>query len=132
MPSVVFEKLTSLRTLNLAGNEFVSMPGDLHLIGQNLKSLSLAGNKFTEFEEKSFLGLKVLTHLNISGMPALRSIKNNTFSRLEHMTHVDCSRNPKLESFDLDSLMHCANLTYVSTNGICGNGQITDTVLNSN
>ncbi|KAI8130787.1 hypothetical protein FF38_00426 [Lucilia cuprina] len=113
MASVIFEKLTSLKVLNLAGNEFVHLPENFQLIGQSLRSLNLAGNKFSDFSEGSFLGLKALLHLNISGMPNLKTIQNNTFSRLEHLTHLDCSNNHKLESFDLDSLMHCGNLTYL-------------------
>ena len=114
MASIVFEKLTSLKTLNLAGNKFVRLPDNFQLIGQSLKNLNLAGNKFTDFNESSFLGLKALTNLNISAMPSLKIVRNNTFSRLEHLTYLDCSKNPQLETFDLDSLMHCENLTYVS------------------
>ncbi|XP_065372008.1 P-granule-associated novel protein 1 [Calliphora vicina] len=113
MATVIFEKLTSLKTLNLAGNDFVHLPENFQLIGQSMRSLNLAGNKFNDFSEGSFLGLKALLRLNISGMPNLKSIQNNTFSRLEHLTHLDCSNNHKLETFDLDSLMHCGNLTYL-------------------
>lgn len=114
MASVIFEKLTSLRNLNLAGNKFIHLPENFQLIGKSLRSLNLAGNKFEDFSEGSFIGLKALQRLNISAMPDLKIIQNNTFSRLEHLTHLDCSNNHKLEHFDLDSLMHCANLSYVS------------------
>ncbi|XP_061397273.1 chondroadherin, partial [Musca vetustissima] len=113
IPSVIFEKLTSLETLNLAGNAFVALPDNFQLIGKTLKSLNLAGNRFVDFEETHFLGLKVLTHLNISGMATLKNVKYNTFTRLEHLTQLDCSHNTRLEKFDLDSLMHCVNLTYL-------------------
>uniref|UniRef100_A0A1A9W9I4 LRRCT domain-containing protein n=1 Tax=Glossina brevipalpis TaxID=37001 RepID=A0A1A9W9I4_9MUSC len=113
IPKLIFENLTSLKYLNLEGNEFIYLPESFYLIGRSLQYLNLARNLFSHFNEQSFLGLKVLTQLNISFMPALKSIESNTFSRLETLTYLECSHNPNLIKFDLDSLMHCGNLTFL-------------------
>lgn len=102
-----------MRSLNLAGNEFIHVPGSLQTVGQTLHSLNLAGNLFEYFDELSFLGLKVLRQLNVSGMPILKNIKNGTFNHFETIIDVDASHNPNLLEFDLDGLIHCRNLTHV-------------------
>lgn len=114
MESIIFEKLTLLKILNLDGNYFVHLPVNFQQIQKSLQSLNLARNNFAEFREESFLGFKTLLHLNISRMATLKAIHNNTFARLEHLTSLDCSNNDKLVTFDLDSLLHCRNLIHVS------------------
>uniref|UniRef100_A0A1I8PC18 LRRCT domain-containing protein n=1 Tax=Stomoxys calcitrans TaxID=35570 RepID=A0A1I8PC18_STOCA len=113
IPPAIFEKLISLKTLNLAGNKFVHLPSNFRMIGKTLDSLNLAGNMFSGFEDKTFMGLEKLTHLNISGMAPLKGIQNNTFSHLKHLTNLDCSHNPNMEKFDLNGLMQSLNLTYL-------------------
>lgn len=104
----------ALRSLNLAGNEFSQVPGNLQMVGQSLHSLNLAGNLFEYLDELSFLGLKVLRQLNVSGMPILKGIENGTFDHLETLTDLDASHNPNLQRFDLNGLIHSINLTHVS------------------
>ncbi|XP_053946573.1 leucine-rich repeat-containing protein 70 [Anastrepha ludens] len=107
----LFKTLVNLRILNLSGNDLTRVPDKLQLIGRSLISLNLAENPIERLTEESFVGLKSLQRLNISYMPALKTVGKNAFTGLETLRRLYCAHNPRLQEFDVESLTHSCNLT---------------------
>ncbi len=78
------------------GNQFVTIPEELqHAI--HLEYLNLNNNPIKTLNKESFQGLSKLKRLNISAMPYLENIDDNTFTPLTSMTSLWCSFNPALK-----------------------------------
>ncbi|KAH8292082.1 hypothetical protein KR054_004584, partial [Drosophila jambulina] len=110
LPPELFPKLRSLRILDVSGNEFTVVPASLQQLGKSLVHLNLAGNPFPSLKGNSFQGLVALKRLNISSLPALRSVEKGALI-LPAVEQLDCSRNSKLENLELADLLSSRNLS---------------------
>lgn len=106
--------MPNLRELLIQGNKIIEVPASLSLL-KSLKSLYLGGNPIESFHETSFTGLSQLTHLNISWMPELQDISDNTFATLISLEVLICSHNPVLKMIDVGSLRSLRNFREVRT-----------------
>lgn len=102
--------MPKLRELLIHGNKFTKTPESLSLVGKSLTSLYIGDNPIIKFDEESFLGLKVLTHLNISDMFELEEISEGTFDNLHLLQVLICENNKKLSKFNLPNFK---NLTFL-------------------
>lgn len=95
------------QSLNLSANQLSSVPD---LTGLSLRLLSLDGNPIARITEESFVHLKDLIYLSISGLNDLREIEPGSFKGLQSLQVLDLLNNPKLETLSpaifsgLDSL----------------------------
>lgn len=102
--------MPKLRELLIHGNKFTKTPESLSSVGKSLTSLYIGDNPIIKFDEESFLGLKVLTHLNISDMSELEEISEGTFDNLNLLQVLICENNKKLSKFNLPNFK---NLTFL-------------------
>ncbi len=73
-----------LKRLDLSGNFFTDIPGDLQH-ANNLEDLDLDRNAFRVIEENTFEGLESLRTLRLSECPRLRKIDKGAFSHLSNL-----------------------------------------------
>lgn len=85
----------NIQSLNLAGNEFTSVPS---LQDISLHVLTLDDNPISIIDERSFAGLKNLVHLSLSTMPDLHTIKPQSLQDLQKLQVLDLSNNSKLKT----------------------------------
>ncbi|CAG0913152.1 unnamed protein product [Notodromas monacha] len=100
LPQGVFNSLIQLTWMNLANNEFETVPTKAIGSARNLRDLNLNGNPIRELNQQSFVGMSELTALNISAMPELTVIRRETFAPLRKLHSLRCSNNNKLTSID--------------------------------
>lgn len=106
----LLKSMPKLRELLIHGNKFTKTPESLSLVGKSLTSLYIGDNPIIKFDEESFLGLKALTHLNISDMSELEEISEGTFDNLHLLQVLICENNKKLSKFNLPNFK---NLTFL-------------------
>lgn len=116
LPDQLFNgTMPKLRELHIEGNQLISVPESISLLGSSLKILHIGENLIVNLNNECFLGLKVLTHLYISNLTHLENITNDSFSTLLSLQLLDVSNNLKLKRFDFGSLLVARELRKVYT-----------------
>jgi Leucine rich repeat len=110
LPLIMLEHLEKLRELFLGGNNFLNVPESLSFVGKSLKYLSLKENPIEIIDEESFVGLMKLEKLNISGLPELTEIKENSLKHLTSLEVFHARGNKKLETFSMENLRELKHL----------------------
>ncbi|XP_050690510.1 leucine-rich repeat neuronal protein 1-like isoform X2 [Eriocheir sinensis] len=94
-----------LRVLTLAGNMFTSVPSELGF-ARNLEVLNLNANPITRISAGDFPeNLSTLRKLELSAMPNLRSVGQQSFSYLSGLGVLHLSDNPVLAVIDKEAFM---------------------------
>lgn len=93
-----------LHEIFLNGNKFLTVPESLFTVGKTLEHLHLSENPIAIINVYSFNGLERVKHLNISSMPDLLSIEENSMKHLPSLEILHCRGNKKLDSFDMENL----------------------------
>lgn len=110
LPEIILEHMSKLTELFLNGNKFLSVPESLISVGESLEFLHLSNNPIEVIDEKSFVGLSKLENLNISALPELTGIKENSLKPLRFLEVLHCRGNKKLTDFDMENLRELKHL----------------------
>ena len=92
LPPGIFHGLSSLKYLDLSGNNFTRFPTEMFQGLSNLLSLDLSGNKFLTFETELFTGLSDLEVLDISNNH-LVSLSTELFRNMSGLKYLNISSN---------------------------------------
>lgn len=115
IPKELFKNsMPNLRELDIKGNLFTNIPGELQSLGPSLSHLHIGFSAIEKITNDSFVGFKKLTHLFISEIIPLKDIAAGAFLPLISLEVLNCSRNTNLTEFNLGSLVHARNLKVVS------------------
>lgn len=104
LPKAIFENTKKLSELFVNGNNLTKVPESLAAIGDSLEYLHLSQNHIEAIDEASFENLSHLKFLNISSLPCLTEIKEDSFKSLNSLEGLYCHSNEKLASFDMEDL----------------------------
>lgn len=110
LPDIIFEHMSKLSELYLNGNKFLSVPKSLVAVGKSLQYLHLSENPIEFIEESSFVDLSELKQLNISALPELSEILQDSFKPLLSLEVLHCRGNKKLTSFNMENLRELKHL----------------------
>lgn len=106
----ILEHMKKLSELFLNGNKFLTVPDSLYYVGDTLEFLHLSDNPIEVIDEKSFVGLSKLENLNISALPELTEIKENSLKVLTFLEVLHCRGNKKLSEFNMENLRELKHL----------------------
>lgn len=110
MPNGLFGNMKHLSELFINGNNLLTVPESLSLVGESLEYLHLSDNPIESINADSFTGLLKLEQLNISGMSNLHVIESGSFDHLTQLEVLVCRGNKKLTSLNMDSLLKLTHL----------------------
>jgi hypothetical protein len=111
LPESILEHVDQLHEIHLNGNKFLTVPESLFTIGKSLEFLDLSENPITIINTYSFNGLERVKRLNISSLPDLLSIEENSLKHLTSLEVLHCSGNKQLDSFDVEKLRELRHLS---------------------
>nr|XP_026488240.1 chondroadherin-like [Vanessa tameamea] len=106
IPLDAFRGLVNLKQIDLSGNQFVTVPESLSLVGSTLQYLTFNNNPIVELNDDSFIGLTSLVELEVGENDNLEEVKRSTFM--------------PLKSLRVLHLCHNKNLKYISHNAFRG------------
>ncbi|XP_046979104.1 TLR4 interactor with leucine rich repeats-like [Vanessa cardui] len=106
IPLDAFRGLVNLKQIDLSGNQFVTVPESLSLVGSTLQYLTFNNNPIVELNDDSFIGLTSLLELEVGENDYLEEVKRSTFT--------------PLKSLRVLHLCHNKNLKYISHNAFRG------------
>lgn len=110
LPETILQAMDSLQEIFLNGNEFTSVPESLFTVGKSLEYLHLSDNPIAVINMYSFTGLERLKQLNISALPDLTSIDENSLKHLTSLELLHCRGNKLLDTFDMENLRELRHL----------------------
>jgi len=110
LPGIVFEQMSKLGELFLNGNKFLEVPQSLFTVGESLELLHLSENPIESIDNQSFTGLSMLRQLNISALPELTEIKEDSMKPLTSLEVLHCRGNKKLAAFSMENLRELKHL----------------------
>lgn len=110
LPGIVFEQMSKLGELFLNGNKFLEVPQSLFSVGESLAFLHLSENPIESIDNQSFTGLLMLRQLNISALPELTEIKEDSMKPLTSLEVLHCRGNKKLATFNMANLRELKHL----------------------
>ncbi|KAJ2945920.1 hypothetical protein O0L34_g4835 [Tuta absoluta] len=96
LPEEAFRGLLYLEEIDLSGNQFVTVPESLKLLGTTLRLLTFNNNPIVELNDDSFVGLTSLTTLEVGDNDNLVEVKRSTFSPLRSLKQLHLCHNRKL------------------------------------
>ncbi|XP_050346326.1 TLR4 interactor with leucine rich repeats-like [Nymphalis io] len=106
IPLDAFRGLVNLKQIDLSGNQFVTVPESLSLVGSTLQYLTFNNNPLVELNDDSFIGLTNLLELEVGENDYLEEVKRSTFTPLKNLRVLH--------------LCHNKNLKYISHNAFRG------------
>lgn len=110
LPGIILEHMEKLSEIFLNGNKFLVVPKSLFAVGKSLEYLHLSNNPIEIIDVESFNGLSKVEKLNISAMPELAEIKENSMKHLTSLEVLHCRGNKKLENFNMEDLRKLKHL----------------------
>lgn len=100
LPDDIFHPLRALKTLNLGGNLFKSIPKALKY-ARNVREVVLDENPIEDLSEKNaFPPMQNLERLNLTFIGSLRAIRKGAFAGLEKLNELHLSHNHHLSYID--------------------------------
>ncbi|XP_063848635.1 leucine-rich repeat neuronal protein 1-like [Scylla paramamosain] len=101
LPNHFLSNLRTLRVLTLAGNKFSSVPSSELKFARTLQELNLNANPITRIDAGDFPeGLHSLRILQLSALPRLRSVGQQSFSSISSLQVLHLSDNPNFAVID--------------------------------
>lgn len=100
----------TLRTLNLADNQLVTVPTKQLACLLRLEELSIGQNPFTQLHRNAFQGLINLRTLTIAGASELRYIESGAFAENLNLESLTLTSNKRLSQFADGGLTGLPNL----------------------
>ncbi|CAH2106553.1 unnamed protein product [Euphydryas editha] len=97
IPLETFRGLVNLKQIDLSGNQFLTVPESLSLVGSTLQYLTFNNNPLVELNDDSFLGLSNLLELEVGENNYLDEVKRSTFTPLKSLRVLHLCHNKKLK-----------------------------------
>ena len=105
-----FSGLDNLKELNLDQNFLVAIPAKPFSKLTNLKSLTLSGNLIKRIEAGDFCHLPSIQFIDLTNMPFLQIIDQNSFQNLPKLERLLLSNNRRLSYIDGNAFENCTKV----------------------
>ena len=145
LPANAFEGISKIKSISIEGNDLVDISAELfgpatnsaigleklslkhnklrtiptELLGhlKNLESLDLSQNLFEVIDPDAFKGLDKLESVHLNALPALKVVRDYSFSELLSLRNLELHSNPQLYKIEPSAFLATPNINSVDLHG---------------